>query len=141
MSLPSDFTLLQVIPELETGGAEQSTIDVARAVIDAGGRALVATRGGRMAARLEADGGRLAQMPVQTKNPLVMLGNASRLVDLIRRERVSVVHARSRAPAFSALWAAHWAPRRTCSQKSKPMALGTTASRTGAFSPCPPPPP
>lgn len=106
MSLPANFTLLQVVPELETGGAEQTTIDVAQAVVRAGGKALVATRGGRMAARLVADGGRLAQMPVQTKNPLVMLGNAARLVDLIRREKVSIVHARSRAPAFSALWAA-----------------------------------
>ena len=105
--LPPDFTLLQVIPELETGGAEQSTIDIAQAVVRAGGTALVATRGGRMTARLEADGGRLAQMPVQTKNPLVMLGNAARLVALIRQEKVSIVHARSRAPAFSALWAAH----------------------------------
>ncbi len=107
MPLPPDFTLLQVVPELETGGAEQSTIDVARAVVREGGTALVATRGGRMAARLEADGGRLAQMPVQTKNPLTMLGNAARLVALIRQEKVSIVHARSRAPAFSALWAAH----------------------------------
>jgi len=107
VSLPPDFTLLQVVPELETGGAEQSTIDVAQAVVRAGGTALVATRGGRMAARLEADGGRMAQMPVQTKNPLVMLGNAARLVALIRQENVSIVHARSRAPAFSALWAAH----------------------------------
>lgn len=107
MTLPPDFTLLQVIPELDTGGAEQSTIDVAQAVVRAGGTALVATRGGRMVARLEADGGRLAQMPVQTKNPLVMLGNAARLVALIRQEKVSIVHARSRAPAFSALWAAH----------------------------------
>jgi glycosyltransferase involved in cell wall biosynthesis len=104
--LPPDFTLLQVVPELETGGAEQTTIDVAHAVVRGGGKALVATRGGRMAARLESDGGRLAQMPVQSKNPLVMLGNAARLVDLIRREKVSLVHARSRAPAFSALWAA-----------------------------------
>lgn len=106
MALPPDFTLLQVVPELETGGAEQTTIDVARAVIAAGGRALVATRGGRMAARLEADGARMAQMPVQSKNPLVMLGNAARLTDLIRTEGVSLVHARSRAPAFAALWAA-----------------------------------
>ncbi|MBI1199213.1 MAG: glycosyltransferase [Phenylobacterium sp.] len=98
---------MQVVPELETGGAEQSTIDVAQAVVRAGGTALVATRGGRMTARLEADGGRMAQMPVQTKNPLVMLGNAARLVALIRQEKVSIVHARSRAPAFSALWAAH----------------------------------
>jgi len=106
VTLPADFTLLQVVPELETGGAEQTTIDVAQAVVRAGGKALVATRGGRMTSRLEADGARLAQMPVQSKNPLVMLGNAARLVDLIRREKVSIVHARSRAPAFSALWAA-----------------------------------
>jgi glycosyltransferase involved in cell wall biosynthesis len=106
VALPPDFTLLQVIPELETGGAEQTTIDVAHAVVRAGGTALVATRGGRMTARLAADGGRLTQMPVQTKNPLVMLGNAARLVALIRQEKVSIVHARSRAPAFSALWAA-----------------------------------
>ena len=107
MSLPPNFTLLQVIPELETGGAEQSTIDIAQAVVRAGGTALVATRGGRMTTRLVSDGGRLAQMPVQTKNPLVMLGNAARLVALIRQEKVSIIHARSRAPAFSALWAAH----------------------------------
>jgi glycosyltransferase involved in cell wall biosynthesis len=105
--LPANFTLLQVTPELETGGAEQTTIDVAHAVVAQGGKALVAARGGRMAARLEADGGRLAQMPAQSKNPLIMLGNAARLIDLIRREKVSLVHARSRAPAFSALWAAH----------------------------------
>ncbi|MCF8506608.1 MAG: glycosyltransferase family 4 protein [Caulobacter sp.] len=105
--LPADFTLLQVTPELETGGAEQTTIDVAQAVIAAGGKALVASRGGRMTSRLLADGGRLHEMPVQSKNPLVMLGNAARLIDLIRTEKVSLVHARSRAPAFSALWAAH----------------------------------
>lgn len=107
MSLPQNFTLLQVVPELETGGAEQTTLDVAQAVVRAGGTALVATRGGRMAARLEADGGRLALMPVQSKNPLTMLGNAARLIALIREENVSIVHVRSRAPAFSALWAAH----------------------------------
>ncbi|HKR86987.1 MAG TPA: glycosyltransferase family 4 protein, partial [Phenylobacterium sp.] len=106
MALPPDFTLLQVVPELETGGAELSALEIARAVTKAGGRALVASRGGRMVARLEADGGRFEQMPAHSKNPLVILGNAARLVDLIRREKVSLVHARSRAPAFSALWAA-----------------------------------
>jgi glycosyltransferase involved in cell wall biosynthesis len=106
VALPPDFTLLQVVPELETGGAEQSALDVARAVVRAGGRALVASRGGRMAARLEADGARLAPLDAHSKNPLVILGNARRLAALIRREKVSLVHARSRAPAFSALWAA-----------------------------------
>ena len=106
MALPADFTLLQVVPELETGGAEQTTLDIARAVVAAGGRALVASRGGRMAARLQADGGQLFAMPADSKNPLTMLANAIRLAGLIRRERVSLVHARSRAPAFSALLAA-----------------------------------
>ena len=109
MALPPDFTLLQVVPELETGGAEQTTIDVARAVIAAGGRAFVATRGARMTARLAqgptAHGSRRCRCDRRTS--LVMLGNSPRaLVDLIRAEKVSLVHARSRAPAFAALWAA-----------------------------------
>jgi len=105
-TLPPDFTLLQVIPELETGGAEQTTLDVAQAVVAAGGRALVASRGGRMAARLAEVGGELIPLPMQSKNPLVMAVNAGRLARLIRRRGVSLVHARSRAPAFSALRAA-----------------------------------
>ncbi len=104
--LPPNFTLLQVTPELETGGAEQTTIDIAAAVTRAGGRALVASRGGRMAPALKAAGGELIALPVQSKNPLVMALNARRLAAIIRREKVSLVHARSRAPAFSALWAA-----------------------------------
>ncbi|HEX6860001.1 MAG TPA: glycosyltransferase family 4 protein [Caulobacteraceae bacterium] len=104
--LPPHFTLLQVTPELETGGAEQTTLDVARSVVKAGGMALVASRGGRMAQRLSADGGELVELPMQSKNPLVMLDNAIRLIGLIRGRKVSIVHARSRAPAFSALWAA-----------------------------------
>ncbi|MCR5878661.1 glycosyltransferase family 4 protein [Phenylobacterium sp. J367] len=103
---PPGFTLLQVVPELDTGGAEQSALDVARAVVAAGGRAIVASRGGRMVSRLEADGGEFAPLDAASKNPLTILANAWKLAALIRREKVSLVHARSRAPAFSALWAA-----------------------------------
>jgi glycosyltransferase involved in cell wall biosynthesis len=104
--LPPNFTLLQVTPELETGGAEQTTLDVAAAVVRAGGRSIVASRGGRMAAELTRSGAAMALMPVQSKNPLTILANAARLAQLIEREKVTVVHARSRAPAFSALIAA-----------------------------------
>ena len=106
MSLPPNFTLLQVVPELETGGAEQTTIDVARAVVAAGGRALVASRGGRMETALAAAGGELVRLPMQSKNPLVMLQTARALRRVIRERGVSLVHVRSRAPAFPALWAA-----------------------------------
>ena len=104
--LPPHFTLLQVTPELETGGAEQTTIDVARAVVKAGGRALVASRGGRMSHALAETGAKLIEMPVHSKNPLRLFDNAIRLIGVIRNEGVDIVHARSRAPAFSALWAA-----------------------------------
>lgn len=104
--LPAHFTLLQVIPRLDIGGAEQSTLDVAAAVVRAGGRAIVASAGGRMAPRLIEAGAQLVTLPVQSKNPLTMMANARALTRLIRKEKVSLVHVRSRAPAFSALWAA-----------------------------------
>ena len=103
---PADFTLLQVVPALETGGVEQTTLDVAAAVVRAGGRALVASAGGRLEIGLVEQGGQSVRIPLDSKNPLTMAANAARLRDLIRRERVSVVHVRSRAPAFSAIWAA-----------------------------------
>ena len=105
-ALPPDFTLLQVVPRLDTGGAEQATLDIAAAVQAAGGRALVASMGGRMEDGLVPSGARLERMPVHSKNPLVLVGNAVRLARLIRREKVTLIHVRSRAPAFSALWAA-----------------------------------
>ena len=105
-ALPSDFTLLQVVPRLETGGAEQTTLDVAAAVRAVGGRSLVASMGGRMEGALSASGAELERMTVHSKNPLAVLGNALRLAGLIRRRKVSLVHVRSRAPAFSAVLAA-----------------------------------
>ena len=109
MSLPiPPFTILQVTPELETGGAEQTTLDMARAIVQAGGRALVASRGGRMEQRLAEYGGELIRLPMQSKTPAVILANAQKLAAIVRQERVSLIHARSRAPAFSAFLAARW---------------------------------
>lgn len=99
-------TVLQVIPALDAGGAERTTLEIARAVVEAGGQALVASRGGRLGAQIEALGGRVVPMPVHSKNPLIMWANRARLLDLIRRKGVNIIHARSRAPAWSALWAA-----------------------------------
>jgi glycosyltransferase involved in cell wall biosynthesis len=82
------------------------TLDTSAAVVRAGGRSLVASRGGAMAQALELDGGRLIALPVDSRNPIVQVANIARLVDLIRCENVSLVHVRSRAPAFSAIAAA-----------------------------------
>ena len=98
--------LLQVIPELEAGGAERTVLDVAEAVIAAGGQALVASQGGRLEDELEALGGRHVRLPLKSKNPITIWRNAARLARLIRAQGVQIVHARSRAPAWSAMWAA-----------------------------------
>jgi len=75
-------------------------------VVKAGRASLVASRGGRLEGALEASGARLIRLPVHSKNPLTMAANAARLAAVIRREAVSLIHVRSRAPAFSALSAA-----------------------------------
>ncbi|MDY6923359.1 MAG: glycosyltransferase family 4 protein [Pseudomonadota bacterium] len=106
MSLPPDFTVLQVTPELNSGGVEQATLDVNRALVAAGAGSVVASEGGRLEQRVDADGGVLVRVPVASKNPLTILANAGRLADIARREGVDVIHVRSRAPALSALMAA-----------------------------------
>ena len=100
------LTILQVVPNLDTGGAERSAVDIAAALVESGSRALVASEGGRLEGELVAVGGELIRLPVASKNPLVMLANVRRLARLIREERIDLVHARSRAPAWSALYAA-----------------------------------
>ena len=94
------------MPSLEIGGAEQSTLDVAAAVVRAGGRSIVVSSGGRLTEQLIQAGSQFAPMPVDAKNPLTLIANGRALARLMRRERVSVAHVRSRAPAFSVLWAA-----------------------------------
>jgi glycosyltransferase involved in cell wall biosynthesis len=100
-------SILQIVPRLETGGAELSTVEIAEALVRAGGRALVLTEpGGRLMARVTAAGGELIPFPAATKNPIRMLTNAATIARLIGAEGVDLVHARSRAPAWSALLAA-----------------------------------
>lgn len=98
-------TILQIIPELNAGGAERTTIDVAAALVASGARALVACEGGRLVSELQARGGLWIPFPAKTKNPLRMALNVGKLARLIRAERVDLVHVRSRAPAWVALGA------------------------------------
>jgi glycosyltransferase involved in cell wall biosynthesis len=98
--------ILQIIPELSAGGAERTTIEVAEAVTKGGGLALVVSAGGRLEKDLADAGGELIRFPARTKNPGLMLLNALRLARIIRERGVSLVHARSRAPAWSAFLAA-----------------------------------
>ncbi len=95
--------VLQVLPSLQTGGAERGCIDVAAAIVAHGGTALVASSGGAMTRELPRVGARHIEMPLDTKSPFRIRANVGRLVRLIRAEGVDLIHARSRAPAWSAL--------------------------------------
>ena len=99
-------TVLQIVPALDAGGAERTTVDVAAALVAAGARALVVSSGGRLVAEVEAAGAEFIPFPAATKNPARILINAERLRRLALRENVALLHARSRAPAWSAFLAA-----------------------------------
>lgn len=99
-------TNLQVLPRLVMGGVERGTVDIAKALVQAGWRALVASAGGPMVRELERCGAEHITLPLATKSPLSIRRNADLLADLIRTQKVDIVHARSRAPAWSAKQAA-----------------------------------
>ncbi len=104
-------TILQIVPRLEAGGAERTTIDIAQAITEAGGKAIVVAEHGGMVPELEAVGGQYIAMNAASKNPLQMLKTARALAKLVTSREVDILHARSRAPAWPALWAARWTNR------------------------------
>jgi glycosyltransferase involved in cell wall biosynthesis len=99
--------VLQVLPALVTGGVERGTVDIAASLVAAGWRAIVASSGGPMVRELERAGAEHVTLPLDSKNPLRIRRNIKPLVELIQHCPVDLVHARSRAPAWSALWAAN----------------------------------
>jgi len=102
-------TVLQVLPALVTGGVERGAVDIAGAIVDGGGRAIVASAGGPMTHELTRLGAEHVKLPVDSKNPFIMWRNIRCLVDLVEAEKIDIIHARSRAPA----WSSWFASRRT----------------------------
>lgn len=100
------LTVLQLLPEMEVGGVEQGTLEIATALVAAGHRALVVSAGGRLVPALEAAGASHVALAVGRKR-LSTLALVPRLRRLILEEHVDVVHARSRLPA----WIGHFAVR------------------------------
>ena len=98
--------VLQVLPSLVSGGAERGTVELAGALVAAGWTSYVASGGGPLEREIARAGAMHLTLPLASKNPLVMRRNTVELIRLIRRFGVDIVHARSRAPAWSACAAA-----------------------------------
>ena len=98
--------VLQVLPALESGGVERGTLEIAEALIANGFRSYVASEGGALVSRLEGKGSHHFTLPMASKKPLTMLRNVKRLKKIINQYGIGLIHARSRAPAWSAYFAA-----------------------------------
>jgi glycosyltransferase involved in cell wall biosynthesis len=99
--------VLQILPSLVAGGAERGTVELAGALVASGWKSHVASAGGPLERELVRAGAAHFTMPLASKNPFIMRQNATALAALIRRLGIDILHARSRAPAWSAWWAAH----------------------------------
>lgn len=100
------LTVAQLLPAMDAGGVERSTVEIAAALVRAGHRAIVVSAGGRLLSELQAVGGEHVTMDIGRKSPRV-LGQVRPLRRLFADQRVDIVHARSRLPA----WIGHFAIR------------------------------
>ena len=102
----SNPVVLQVLPELEMGGVEIGTVEIASGLQKKGITNFVASQGGRLVRDLDRMKVEHLTLPLKTKNIFKMRKNADELAKFIKEKGINIVHARSRAPAWSAYWAA-----------------------------------
>ena len=99
--MSSKLKVLQVIPKLGYGGAETGCYDLAHYLHEQNVKSYIVTSGGELIKYIDKKKVKLIKLPVQSKNPLIMLINSIALTLLILFLNISIVHARSRAPAWS----------------------------------------
>jgi len=103
--MPSNIKVLQVIPKLGFGGAETGCYDVAHYLPEKDCQSFIVTSGGELTKFIDKEKVKLIRLPVHSKNPLLIFLNAIILSIIILFYNISIVHARSRAPAWSCLLA------------------------------------
>jgi glycosyltransferase involved in cell wall biosynthesis len=129
ISEPRPPAVLQVLPRLVSGGAERGTVELAEALVAAGWKAVVVSAGGPLEHLITRSGGIHVALPVASKNPLVIHRNIAALAHVIRRFDIDIVHARSRAPAWSALAAARATGRHFVTTFHNAYGLGSRLKR------------
>ncbi len=103
--MSSDLKVLQVIPKLGYGGAETGCFDIAHYLPENNCKSFIVTSGGELLKFVDKKKVKVFRLPVNSKNPLLILINALILIVIILINNISIVHARSRAPAWSCLFA------------------------------------
>ena len=103
--MSSNIKILQVIPRLGYGGAETGCFDIAHYLPENDCKSFIVTSGGELIKFIDKEKVKLIRLPVHSKNPLLIFINAIILIGIILFFNISIVHARSRAPAWSCLFA------------------------------------
>ena len=103
--MSSNIKILQVIPRLGFGGAETGCFDIAHYLSENDCKSFIVTSGGELIKFIDKEKVKLIRLPVHSKNPLLIFINAIILIGIILFFNISIVHARSRAPAWSCLFA------------------------------------
>lgn len=98
--------ILQVLPALMSGGVERTVLDVSEQIVAAGMKSFIASSGGRLVSQVYQHGGRHIELPLHSKNPITIIRNIFKLRDIIKLHDIKIIHAQSRAPAWSAYFAA-----------------------------------
>ena len=101
--MSSKIKVLQVIPKLGYGGAETGCYDLAHYLYEQGCKSYIVTSGGELLKYVDKKKVKIIKLPVQSKNPLLILLNSIILSFIILFLNINIVHARSRAPAWSCL--------------------------------------
>ena len=100
------MNIVQILPELNTGGVETGVVDLAVRLAKAGHCSIVISNGGELVKQIEADGVRHYSLPVHSKNPVTALKMIPAVAKILRQEKADIVHARSRVPAIIGYYAA-----------------------------------
>ncbi len=103
--MSSNINILQVIPKLGYGGAETGCYDIAHYLPEKNCKSFIVTSGGELTKFIDKEKVKLIRLPVHSKNPLLIFLNSIALIGIILFFNISIVHARSRAPAWSCLLA------------------------------------
>lgn len=117
--MANNLRIIQVLPELNSGGVERGTIEFAKALVAQGHESIVISNGGRQVQRLEREGSRHIEMPVHRKSPVSLL-QVKHMRTLLEDTKPDIVHVRSRVPAWIV-----WLAWRKLPENTRPKLIST----------------
>ena len=100
------IAVMQVLPHLNSGGLVSGAVEVAKELVNSNLKSVIVSSGGYKESEILRNNSILEKLPVHSKNIFIILRNKKKIIDLVFKHNINLIHVRSRAPAWSAYWAA-----------------------------------